>query len=114
MEGNAMVKYDYYTGFPANVLNHLARDVTRIANRSTSIKIGITNEPERRWLQHSQRYPWDQMIVIYGSTSLAFVRDIERELIDYTFDWDESLNFVGGGGGNFAAGYQYVYVLIER
>ena len=48
MEYNA-VKYDYYTGWPANVNRYLRISVGLYRIWYGRVKIGITNDPERRF-----------------------------------------------------------------
>jgi len=109
-----MLEYNYYTGYPKDIICNLKRSITQYANNASCIKIGITNNPKIRWNRHKRNYPnWTKMVVVYETSSINFTRKIEAELIEWTWEREESENYIGGGGGNFAEGYQYVYFLIE-
>jgi len=109
-----MLEYNYYTGLPKDILPNLKRSISQYANNASYIKIGITCNPRVRWNCHKKNdQNWSKMVVVYRSTSLKYTRRIERELIDWTYDRKESWNFIGGGGGDFSAGLQYVYFLVE-
>lgn len=110
-----MLEYSYYTGHPKNLLPNLKRSISQYANSASYIKIGITCNPRARWNRHKKNDPrWSKMIVVYRSTSLKHTRLIEAELVNWTQDRGESCNLIGGGGGNFGNGLQYVYFLIEH
>ena len=53
------------------------------------------------------------MVVIYKSSSLKQVRNLEAELINYSWEKDALWNLTGGGGGNFNDYSPYfLYLLI--
>ena len=109
------IVYNYLTGYPNHVISDLKHSISQYANNSSYIKVGITNNPENRWYQHKNEDPdWEKMVVVYKSSSIDNVREIERELINHTIEREESYNFIGGGGGNFGDGPQFLYFLIQR
>jgi hypothetical protein len=61
-----------------------------------SFKIGITCTPEARWQVHKKSY--DQIVVVYGNSSIDCVSQLERELTDHNQDLAD--NLISGGGGH--------------
>ena len=109
-----MLEYNYYTGCPKDLLPNLKRSISQYANNASYIKIGITCNPRTRWNRHKKNDPrWSKMVIVYRSTSFKNTRLIEEELVNWTWEREESWNFIGGGGGNIGTGLQYVYFLIE-
>lgn len=108
--------YDYYTGWPSQIISDLKRSITQYLNNNCYVKIGITNDPERRWNEHKYYDPsWDKMVAVYESSSLNQVRYLESELIKYEWKREELWNSIGGGGGNFSENTTYfLYLLIQR
>lgn len=109
------VEWRYYTGFPEQVISNLKRSVTQLANYNSYIKVGITVDPDRRWSEHLRSDPsWNRMLVVYKTTSLRFVRQLEIDLIAHSIDRDESWNLIGGGGGPISrSGEHYIYILVQ-
>jgi hypothetical protein len=107
------VEYNYCTGRPSDVITRLKRKVTRTINNNSYVKVGITNNPETRWNQHRANDPtWTKMLVVYQSSSINHVRELESDLI--THRWEELHNQRDGGGGNIGEGRQYLYFLIQE
>jgi hypothetical protein len=75
------------------------------------VKVGITNDPELRWLQHQQQDPrWEDLVVAYETNSREEVRQLEK-MITESFRLE---NIVMGGGGPDASGRQYLYFLATK
>jgi len=107
------IEYPFCTGRPLDVVANLRRSLARRLNFASNVKVGITCNPETRWKQHRWSRPsWTKMVVVYRSTSIQHVRILEAELIEH--GGDRLYNSVGGGGGNFASGLQYLYFLIQK
>jgi hypothetical protein len=105
------VFYDIVTGRPGDVVSSVLRSLsgyTRI-DRTRWFKIGITNNPERRWREaYAENY--DEMIVLYQSSSITSVSHLEIELVEHNRDLAD--NIVGGGGGNFGKPPFYLYIVL--
>ena len=78
------VFYDAMTGHPAVIASTMRRRVSSLTRRHLidDFKIGITNNPEKRWLAYADEY--DQMMVLYESSSIDCVSQLERELIEHS------------------------------
>lgn len=100
----------------------LFRTLGQYTRHAHHVKVGITNNPYRRWYEHSID-GWEKMVVVYRSpcrtdeTRLQDVREIERELIEHVRRRSTSefyyYNIRDGGDGPPATGDQYVYVLLS-
>ena len=99
------------SGKPEHVVSTILRKISAHTRETlvSGFRIGITNHPRRRFDRHKRDY--DEMIVIYRSTSLKFVRDLECELIEHNRELAD--NFVGGGGGRAGAPPHFMYVVIK-
>lgn len=101
------------TGRPKDVLPSVRRRIsafTRICNVS-QFKIGITNNPERRWKQaHKDIY--DEILVLYESSSIRSVSSLEYELVNHNWDFCDNL-IAGGGGGIAITSPYYLYIVIK-
>jgi len=106
------LQYDYWTGSIAVVKESLIRSVGQYTRYFERIKIGITNNPERRLGEHRRsRAGWNKMVVKYRTTSVTFINQMERVLIDH--HWDYIQNEARGGGGPDGKGPYYLYVLLK-
>ena len=106
-------------GWPALTYATLRRKMGALARHGYFFhrKVGITNDPERRWREAYAPRGWSEMRVIYVSRSHAHVEWVERELIDaLRFGLATSrgwyYNRTGGGGGPKPKnGPYYVYLV---
>lgn len=107
-----LVEYSYITGRPQDIISSVLRSVSANTrkDRVRYFKIGITNGPERRFRQEYINN-YDKMLVIYKSTSLKYVSELERELIKHNQDLAD--NIIGGGGGNYGDSPYFMYVVIK-
>lgn len=106
------LEYNYWTGSIHEVTETLIRSVGQYTRNYSKVKIGITNNPERRKGQHESGKPkWDKMVVKYKTSSVSFINQIEKVLIEH--HWDYVKNKVGGGGGPNGDGPYYLYVLLK-
>lgn len=107
------LKYDYWTGTMNQVLESLNRSLGQYHRHYRRVKIGVTNNPERRKNEHGRsKIKWDYMDVKYKTTSINFVTKLEIILINS--HWDYIVNEIGGGGGPVGSGNQYLYVLLKK
>ncbi len=108
------VFYSSITGRPAKVLSGIKRRIsafTRSCNISR-FKIGITSNPQRRWKEYNQD-GYDEMLVLYESSSINSVSSLEYDLINH--NWECCDNLVAGGGGGIAAvSPYYLYIVIKH
>lgn len=99
------VFYDYVTGWPSVVQSSLNRKVGALCRHGAfHRKIGITNDPSRRWRSAYRGYGWLWMNVVYESSSHDHVCQLEYDFIERfraqimrSDGW--YYNAVGGGGG---------------
>ncbi len=106
-----MVSFDTTTGTPSQVLSTLLQRISAYTrhDRTRQFKIGITNHPERRYSQaYADKY--DEMIVIYETSSISHVSTLEAEIINH--NWELTDNQVGGGGGNIGDPPYFLYVVL--
>lgn len=105
--------YDYWTGNFENVKASLIRSIAQYNVHHKKIKIGITNNPETRKSQHENaRLGWNKMIVKYHTSSVNYINEMEKIIIDH--HWDIVENEVGGGGRpNGKTSPYFLYVLLK-
>lgn len=108
------------TGLPNFIEGRLHRKIGALARHGClHQKIGITNNPAKRWPRHRQA-GWHRMDVIYRSDSHHDVVYLERRLIErfengLTVTPGYYYNAVGGGGGRLPRqGPYFVYVIGAR
>ena len=102
------------TGWPSNQTELAARvSAFGRADRVSAWKVGITNAPqvrERQYVRAGLHY--DEMIVLYRSSSREHVLSMESEIIH---GWRDTLdNANAGWGGPRPAGPHYVYLVVRR
>ncbi len=108
-----LIPEDYWVGHINEVKETIKRSVQSFINHHKKVKVGITNNPQRRKDRHKyDPIGWDIMHVRYHTTSLRYVRELEKIIVDH--HWDYLENRIGGGGGNFGEGPYYLYILIKR
>jgi hypothetical protein len=103
---------DYWTGSINEIIETLIRGIGQYTRHYSHVKIGITNNPSRRFQEHSRSGDnWKRMIIKYKTSSINFIKQIETILIDN--HWDYVRNKVGGGGGREGMKPYYLYVLVK-
>ena len=99
------VFWRYVTGWPSQIEGRLHRKMGALQRHGAAhLKIGITNDPVRRWREGYRHHGWVQMHVIYKSDSHGHICDLERHMIER---FESGLmtspgryyNARGGGGG---------------
>jgi hypothetical protein len=76
---------------------------------SRKFKIGITCNPESRW-DNAYKSDYDEMIVLYQSSSIESVSQVERDLIEHNQHLTK--NRIAGGGGGIGTPPFYLYLVL--
>jgi hypothetical protein len=107
------IRFDLTTGRPSAVAATLRRRLSAYTRKDVvrGFKIGITNNPESRFSNGYAR-DYDEMIVLYQSSSLDFVSQVECDLIEHNRDLTK--NRIAGGGGNYGDPPYYLYVVLKN
>ncbi len=106
--------YNYCKGKPAEVNTSLKRSISQYTRHYSNIKIGITCRPKERLREHDKmNLKWEKMIIKYETKSVNFINKIEKEHIDYQWEYVTNLRS-GGGGPNGKIGPFFLYVLLKR
>lgn len=106
------VVFNLVTGRPKSVVSTVLRKISAHTreDRVRYFKIGITNNPERRF-QQEYAGSYDKMIVVYKSSSINSVSDLEDQLVEHNKELCD--NIVAGGGGNYGDPPYFLYVVIK-
>lgn len=110
---NPPVFYDQVTGAPARVGSVIVKRLSAYT-RTTNVrrfKIGISNNPDRRFQEAYEGF-YDEMVVLYETTSIDYVSELERILVAYNLDYTD--NEVAGGGGGIGEPPYYLYVVVQH
>lgn len=107
-----VVYFDLTTGRPGDVASTLRRRVSAYTreDRVSRFKIGITNNPHGRFSNGYVR-DYDQMIVLYESSSLDSVSQVECDLIEHNAAITR--NRITGGGGDYGEPPYYLYLVVR-
>lgn len=83
-------------------------------DRARKFKFGFTVDYKRRW-RETYRDDYDDMRILYQTTSHANVVMAEKIIIDYYWAWKGCVNERRGGGGPNAkeSDIHYLYVVIK-
>ena len=106
------IRFDFETGRPSTVATTLRRRVSAYTREGVvrGFKIGITNSPHVRFSKgYAKNYA--EMIVLYKSSSLESVSQVERDLIAHNKEITK--NRIAGGGGNYGTPPFYLYVVLR-
>jgi hypothetical protein len=73
------VEYNFATGRPSEVVSGVLRSISAYTrqDRVRGFKIGMTNNPERRF-RDAYAHAYHKMAVVYQSTSVNNVAELER------------------------------------
>ncbi len=106
------VYFDFVTGRPSSVASTLRRRVSAYtrSNLDRGFKIGITNNPSVRF-SNGYADDYDEMVVLYKSSSIDSVSEVERDLIEHNKDITQ--NRIAGGGGNYGEAPYYLYIVLK-
>lgn len=106
--------FDYsVTGRPHKVVSSVIRKISAYtrSGKVRYFKIGITNYPRRRFNEEYKK-SYDEMIVLYKSTSIASVSQLEVDLVSHNKELAD--NIIAGGGGNYGDPPYYLYLVIKH
>ena len=93
---------------------HAFSRIHELAARGMAFYIGITENPARRWGDHCQAAPWDDIKILIEAPSSHVTAELERRLIDRFRPVIGCAN-VGPGGECCSAGHpHYLYVLVRQ
>ena len=102
------LSYDYYSGWPKDIISNLAKSIGMYGVFYDRVKIGITNNPEIRFRAH-RRDGWDRMVVKYMTKSVKHANEIEK----YFIERNEWMDNIYKGWSNLGQGEDfYVYILL--
>lgn len=106
------IHFDPMTGKPSVVASTMRRRVSAYTRKDLvrGFTIGITNDPAARFSRYSRDY--DEMIVLYKSSSLESVSEVERDLIDHNKEITK--NRIAGGGGSYGDPPYYLYIVLRN
>ncbi len=107
------VVYKLDTGHLQKLLSVIVKRLSALTrkNKVQRFKIGITNNPRRRYLRKYARI-YDEMLVLYRTTSINYVSQLEDELIKH--NWEHTDNKISGGGGDYGEPPYYLYVVRKK
>lgn len=111
MQNEVEYSRSYYTGFPSNVIPLLKISISLFLRNYKRVKIGITNNPERRWNEHLRQdmESWDRMVIKYRTRSVNNANRIEKHFIEN----EPALYNRWIGWSNMSeSDYYYVYILL--
>src|SRR5258708_2151840 len=102
------VRFECLKGTPQEVAIPLIGKISALTrvDRVDGFKIGITNDPTRRFSAYGDDY--EDMIVIYQTNSIDSVSFVETLLIEH--NWEFADNEIGGGGGAIGDPPYFLYV----
>ena len=104
------VRFELQTGWPSKTA--LRSRISQYVRDAISFKIGITHNPHSRAHGYESTDPYDEMIVLYRTSSIANVRRMEEMVIDLYSERPDNDNVNRGGGGPASEeGPYYLYVV---
>ncbi|KIX21856.1 hypothetical protein SY27_04010 [Flavobacterium sp. 316] len=104
--------YDHWTGSFNDVKASLIKSIAQYLRHYEGVKVGITSNPLNRFSKHNgSNKKWEKMIVKYETSSVKYINEMEKILINNFSDL--LLNEVAGGGGPNGGSPYYLYVLIK-
>jgi hypothetical protein len=108
-----MVVFNHITGYPNQVIETLNRKIGQYKRNYKMLKVGITGQnPYDRFYQHRKEIYWNQMIIIYESSSQSHCNALEALLIECHYN--DLTNVRAGGGSKLSLpGKNYVYLILK-
>ena len=114
-----MIKEPIYShcisGPPSKVLSKLKRKISQLKRNRTRFKVGSTGNPSYRINGYNLNL-YKQMYVVYKTSSLKYMMEIEDELISFFKNYDINDNCNGGSAGPAPtqSNSYFVYVTVGR
>ena len=102
----------YYSGWPKNVIPLLNISIGKFLHNYNNVKIGIANNPDRRFYEHQKRNAsmnWERMVIKYKTTSVCNANAVEQYFINNRPDM---VNKWAGFSNMSECGPYYVYILL--
>ncbi len=108
------IRYELETGWPdERALRQRVAAYGRI-DRVKSFKVGISSTPNKRAALYRHKNPeYEEMVVIYKTTSESHVRNTERNLTRWFKEDEECDNKNLGGGGPIGPAPYFLYVVLQ-
>src|SRR6266699_6748444 len=106
------VIYDSTKGRPNACASMVLRRLSAYTRRDRvkQFKIGMTNDPERRFRTAYARN-YHEMVVLYETSSIENVSVLEAELVEHNKDHAD--NVIAGGGGAVGEPPYFLYVVLK-
>ena len=106
------LKHDYWQGQFEDILGTFIKSISQYSINHNGIKIGITNDPEKRLKEHiTSNVGWKKMIIKYETTSINYINVMEELLINY--HWEILSNIRGNVGETHKTPPYYLYIVIK-
>lgn len=102
--------YDYFSGHSITVETSLKKSLAAYIIKYNRVKIGITNNPERKAKEHDENGSWKRMFVKFYTTSDKNVSEVVNIIAAH--HWDQVENEISGEGGPKGCAPYYLYVLV--
>ncbi len=109
-----IIRWREFSGRPGDRLfERLRRSLGQYQEAHQSIKIGLTTDPMRTWSERRWE-GWNEMVVIYSSSSEDFTAQVERDLTARGWSKDFTTWNYNPTGKGLPGSYTryYVYVLL--
>lgn len=107
--------YNPKRGVPSKVIADVKKKISNIVYSVNVFKVGSTGDYHQR-VKYYEREGYDKMYVVYETSSLKYMAEIESELNAYYKDWETNINYNKGSGGPAPSKQvekYYVYVVIQ-
>lgn len=90
--------------------------ITRPDWKIVHYKIGITDDPKRRSREYEREGDYNEMILLYKTTSHINAAKLENYLVEHFMPHDRCDNATSGGAGRWDrdAYYHYLYIVLKR
>jgi hypothetical protein len=111
-----VIVYSLIKGAPDHVESSLRRTLGALTRHGDfHQKVGITNDPDRRWRQGYRDFGWRRMTVVYETSHYPHTQSLERRLVEW-LKQSRSGGYYhnsapGGEGRPPLCGPYYVYIV---
>ena len=94
--------------------HHASSRIRDLARDGAAFYIGITENPQRRWEEHCQAAPWDDMEILIEAPSSRVTAELERRLITHFRPVFGCANIGSGGERGSVGRPHFLYVLVRQ